>query len=273
MPAPRKILRVTLIAGAVAALPWAGAVAAPGEQITDVSGDAHGVMQPYHDGGAYGLLTDILADTCTLYSGGPDCTGNGTAIDQLSYGQADILGARISTIYDAIPVGDDGIDYRPTGIGIDIRTSAVPRIADGTVRFQVLALLPDDNCELNLQVSVPGTGAPSGDVNLHVGPTLASSCDGDVTPAHTPLDGSHIQVTTSPPGVKIAIPYSLYGPSILQYMGEETSIMEPWVHAGITSEAEEPRTSIGWLDKSPKYVGFYVGEDMPGDVPCTKNCP
>jgi len=273
MKASRKALGIAIVAATLSMLPWAGAAADTEEQIVDVAGDAHGVTQPYHDGGAYGVLTSTLADLCTLVTGGPDCTGYGTPVDAISSDEADLLGVRIETLYEAIPVGDDGIDYRATGIGINLRTTAVPRRAGDAVTFRTLAELPGPECKLNLYVSVPETGAPTGDVNLHSTTTLADPC-GDLA-AHTALDGSNVQVTTSPPGLRITVPYALFGPSITGYLGEGTSIMRPWVHSTIIADVTE--NPIGWagdmLDKTPRYVGFFVGDDMPTDVPCTRRCP
>ncbi|MGI9018324.1 MAG: hypothetical protein ACR2HR_14685 [Euzebya sp.] len=85
----------------------AGPVAAadPNPQVTDIAGDANAIN-------GQGLVTGV---------------GQATPAD---YAPADLRSVRYETMFEAVPVGGDGIDYRVTGLRAHIVTSA-PAVSDG----------------------------------------------------------------------------------------------------------------------------------------------
>lgn len=256
-------------------MPAAGA-RADGLRVVDIADDAHGLMMPYDEGGLWGFATRTGAEVCTfariLVPNDGDCTGNGVPIPALSRPHADILALGVRTPYVAVPVGEDGIDYRATGLQVIAETAAVPRIPDGEVGFGLYAELAGASCRLYLQASVLATGALTGYVDLRDNAIDSTPCG--TLPNRTMLSSEHLELVSAPAGVRVTIPYTLFGPEIQEYLAEGSLFERAWLFSGDSRLLEQPPyVTVTGLDKAPRALGWVVGEDMPMDVGCTRGCP
>ena len=253
------MIRPFAIAGAflfLAATPASAGSVAP--LVTDLAGDANGLGLPHIPGGQVrALLGDALDQ---------DPFGNGVATGPASYAPADILSIDYETEHVAIPVGEDGIDHRPTALVVRMRTAATPASPVGTTLFAVYQHLREEGggvCRSSLSVSIPEGGGPGTyPVSWFQESQFESFCPREsgayTDPAWT--------ASVTAEGIVMHLPLS----SIV-------GIEDLYVHeGGVIARTLGTTRSVSLVpqwDRTPFGADWTIGQDMPPDVPCTQGCP
>jgi len=247
----------TAMVAVLALLPAEAAGAAdPAPLVTDLAGDAN-FLGLYHVPG--GQVRAIFGDQLDS-----DPFNGGVSTAPASYGPGDLTSVRYETPYVAVPVGDDGVDYRATGLRVHLRTAEQPRSPAGTSNYTVYVWLIDEfetMCRSSLSVALgEGQGAGTYPVVWRFETQFDSLCPrpggGYTSPEWL--------ATVGPMGITMNIPAS----GLLEeerFVIAEGAVMRKTL--GITS------VSAAQLDRTPFGADWKVGQDMPADVPCTTGCP
>jgi hypothetical protein len=233
--------------------------AEPAPHIVDPRGDANALTFPYAPGGVVGNVQR------TLFPDDP--LGPGTATEPASLAPADLLSVRFETTFVAIPIGEDGIDYRGTGIRVDLRTTEAPRSLGLTTLYEIATHLPSGSvgCRHNFSAVFPGQDGGNAQPYARAG--VGGSADGcwageggSVT-----LPAATLTVVAQPPGLVIQIAADTVPEDIRPMFEEGGVIQSPVAWTALASIA--PR-----IDGTLRGPDFIIGSDMPADVPCTKGC-
>ncbi len=253
-------VRLTTVVLALILAPTAVARAGDAPHATDVAGDANAV-----NGQGQSSL-----------SGAPGSISTGPA----SYAPADLREVRFQTLYEAIPVGVDGIDYRATGFAIRVRTEAAPRSDAGTLVYSLVGAL--NGCNSRFKVFLRGPLSGSGDPSdrtfrwAQTTGTCPDAVNSDVT-----IPDSTVTIDPGLKELAITIPLS----SLTDYQRpyfEEGAVLEGLTSGGYYTG---PRAVVSSLvrsvndlllpviDDTANMLPFVIGSDMPSDVPCTIGCP
>jgi hypothetical protein len=262
MPGRRSFGRrwtVSVVVGLTLAVgPGAGAGDAP--HATDVAGDANAV-----NGQGQNALSAVP---------GSISTGPG------SYAPADLRAVSFETLYEAIPVGEDGIDYRATGFAIRMRTEAAPTSDAGTLVYSVVGGLNGCNGRFKVFLRGPlsGSGDPA-DRSFRWGQTTGT-CP-DAMNSDTAIPGSTVTIDPALKELAVSIPLSALNEYQRPYF-EPGSVLDGLTGGGYYTG---PRAVVSSLvrgandlllpviDDTPNMPPFVIGSDMPADVPCTVGCP
>lgn len=274
---------VALLLLVATGFPAATAETAP--HITDIAGDANGIGKQGFGCNSPGPLPPIcLGDQVPL---GHVSTG------PASYGPADLREVRFETPYEAVPVGDDGIDYRGTGFAFHIRTEATPASDAATLVYSLRGGL--NNCWSWFKVFIRGPLSPASDPSDRAvewgqakSPYSGDCPDGVL--AHVRMTSPDVEI--DPERRELTVTFHLA--SLPQ---AHRPYFEPGVVLGagweLGAEAAGPRVFVAPLVKGTEVVGlsslypgqrpridetptgapFVIGSDMPEDVPCTSGCP
>lgn len=219
--------------------------AAAGPQIVDMAGDANGL--------------DAGIDTRPA-----------------SHDPADLLSVRLSTEHEAVPVGEDGIDYQERALLVTFATLAGPIPEHGTLAFALRADLGTCSSSFMGMVDAEG-GSP-------VMWTQFGQCP-DVDPGSglLPVTGSFAQndrwtTTVGDGSVTLRIPFesltieqaAFLRPGAVAAAPSARSMvmLHHRVDPGVASTAR-----LATLDTTAVGASFTIGEDVPEDVPCTRGCP
>ncbi|HEX9890926.1 MAG TPA: hypothetical protein VGB28_02555 [Actinomycetota bacterium] len=240
----------------VAASPVAAGTAGP--HIVDPEGDANGLAFPYAPGGVVGnTQRELFPD---------DPLGPGTPTGPATIPAADIVSVTFETPYIAVPIGEDGIDYRQTGFRVRFRTAATPASVGPTTSYDIGTYLPPGTVGCRLFFNATFPGAPSGGAptaRASVGGSADGCWAGDVT-INLPAG---LTVTTSPPGLVIDVPIASVSEELRPMFEEGSGVLQ----------SPAASTSVGSfvprVDATLRFPDFLIGSDMPPDVPCTKGCP
>lgn len=234
----------TLAAGAALAigvLVLPAGAAGPAPHVTDQPGDANALN-------AQGLV-----------AGGP---ADGSATPQ-QYAPADLLSVTYATTYDAVPVGDDGIDYQATGVQARIVTSE-PAASDGPTLIYRLNV-DVGFCGGFLQHYVNGpASAPTDGEGLEFRQFASRGCAADAT-----VTNDAWTATVEDSTLVFSFPYAGMAAAELKSFA---------VGRVISTTAAEVRTQLGVatapaIDLTAAGRSFKIGSDLPADVPCTTGCP
>lgn len=254
---------------ALLALMLAPGVAAGPAGIADQAGDANGVNGAWHSASLLGVAAEGARDLL-----GGDPTGEGAATPG-SLAPADVRFASISTEYESVPVGADGVDHRATAVVIAIRTEEPPDLPVYTtrtpLRLEVIAqVVPPGQPVKRPQDPVQNVGyvdclmAFTGVVDSRGGAKAEwwrwESCG---EPGAGPAVAG---ATASIDGSTLTLRYPLAGFDAVgrAYLAEGAT-MHRWA-AG----TEVAGKAIDVTRRGPDFV---IGSDMPPDVPCTRDCP
>lgn len=243
------------IAAVVLAVPAGAGATSP--HATDVAGDANGIMTPVWNGGLIGWLIETATQD-------RDPLGNGTP-GPVSEDQADLRSLTFATDYVAVPVGDDGIDYRATAFMVHMTTTAPPT-GDPALGFAVkvfLVPLEGEVCRAGLYGHVGDwTTAPDGSAR-YVGEVDAwgSQCppNRDVPDPRwtTQVDPARSEIT-------IRFPFDSLTGGERRVLGEQALVYGARAYTA---------SSLHQLDATETAEAFEIGSDVPPDVPCTRGCP
>lgn len=246
---------MTTLMALVAALPALGTTNGL-PQIVDQAGDANGINGQWYDYGTVGAAIWFVYDG--VFGGDPFGEGQRT---EGSYGPGDLRAGRLETMYEAVPVGDDGIDHRATGVRLRIGTEERPEAPDGT-RLRLGLFLtqydPDGTeCPTRISTRISGADDPGRISWFRDSIGGCSDVDAEREPSGWKAfrDGNE---------VVFEMPASALSPSGAAFFSEGALFMEPHAFAEL---------EVVTLDASPAGSHFVVGEDMPADVPCTSGCP
>jgi hypothetical protein len=236
----RSRTAVAAAALAVGALVLPAGAADPAPHVTDQASDANAIN-------GQGLLVGGAAD------GTPG----------QSYAPADLLSVTYATTFDAVPVGEDGIDYEATGVQARIVTTA-PAKSDGPTLIYRLNV-DVGTCGGFVQYYLNGPASPPTDgKGLEFRQFASRGCDANATvrnPAWT--------VTQDGTALVFALPYEGMAPAEAKNFA---------VGKVVSTVGAEVRTQLGVLtapaiDLTGAGKSFKIGSDLPADVPCTVGCP
>lgn len=226
---------------AVGALVLPAGAAAPAAQITDQAGDANALN-------GQGFLAGGAAD--------------GSATPQ-QYAPADLLSISYATTFDAVPVGDDGIDYQATGVQARIVTTA-PAKSDGpTLIYRISADIGGCGGFLQHYLNGPAS-APTDAKGLEFRQFASRGCAADATVRNE-------KWTVAPDGTALVFTFPYEGMAAAELKNFAVGRV-------ITTPAAEVRTLLGVLtapaiDIAGPGTNFKIGSDLPADMPCTTGCP
>jgi len=245
----------------VAFLALAGTPASAGSAVplvTDLAGDANGLGLPHIPGGQ---VRAILGDALDQ-----DPFGGGVSTGPASYAPADILSVGYETEYEAIPVGEDGIDYRATALVVRMATAATPASPAGNTAFTVYQHLREEGggvCRSSLQITLAeGQGPGTYPVRWSQESQFESFCARESGTYTDPAWTANV----SSSGIEMRIPFSTL-----------VGIEDLYVHEGATLARTLGLTRsvslVPQWDRTPLGADWTIGQDMPADVPCTRGCP
>jgi len=219
-----------------------------------------------------GFIEDIEGDANLLNGQGlieivaPDPTGQGVATAPASYGPADLRAIDLKTTFNAIPVGDDGIDYQATGVQVIVKTETMPMSDGPTLIYRVNANV--DGCNSFLQAFLRGpAAAPTDPAEKAIQwRQLDSGCPDGVATTTMPFPAT---VSAEESSLTMNFEYSKLTPAQRAYLDPGSFLMTVQgsvrTQFGVLTAPQIDQTIIG--DE------WEVGSDMPADVPCTTNCP
>lgn len=237
----------------VSALGLVSSASASSPQITDIAGDANGL----------------------------------NAVDQehdsrpASYDPGDLRYVSMETTYQAIPVGEDGIHYEPTGLAVHLGTTAVPEVPDTSMFgvYRLDATVQGHSLHLDAQV-LRDPGEPTRVTGAHIDVSdgclnAAGPCTRTSKAAWTAaIDQQRREVVLHFPFASLedqeaellAMGVTLEAPrGEMIYPYRWTSILV----LGATIRVDQ--TAL--IDATPRGADFVIGSDIPADVPCTRGCP
>lgn len=224
-----------------------------------------------------GFIKDIEGDA-NLLNGqqlieivAPDPTGEGVSTAPLSYGPADLRAIDFKTTYDAIPVGDDGIDYRATGVQVIMKTEQTPK-SDGPTLIYRLNVNVDGGCNSFLQAFLRGpSSTPNDPADKAIQwRQLDASCPDAVA---TKLLTFPAIVSAETAALIMDFQYSklTQGQRDILDPGSILSAPQGGVRTNFSTPAAGATAPL--IDRTAVGQEWVVGSDMPADVPCTTNCP
>lgn len=250
-------LCLAAVALVAAVVPAAAAETPP--HITDIAGDANGV-----NGQGQNALQGFP---------GPVSTG------PASYSPADLREVGFETLYEAIPVGEDGIDYRATGLAIHIITEATPKSDAHTLVYSLVAGLK--GCNSRFKVFLRGPLSAAGDPadrTLRWNQIGGSCPDGPgteltLTGANVVIDAASRELTISIPVASLTTqqkPYFQPGAVLAGLEGAAYYSGLRVVVSSLTRTTSDVLVPV--IDETAPGFPFVIGSDMPADVPCTTGC-
>lgn len=230
---------IALLVAALVAVPTA-AQAAP--QVVDIAGDANGTE-------------DRVGDTRPA-----------------SYDPGDILSIEASTAYSAASVGEDGIDYEPTGVRIRWTTLGSPATTAIPMAFR-FSFDAGSDCFSSIEVFLHGT-VPSVDPEDR---SVHWWQEGLSCPNTSPYGHAFVevpwQVSVSGSTLTIDAPYAAMNEAQAAFLADGAELTGL---RGLTTyflSAAEGWAWFPWLDFARHGTDFVIGSDVPTDVPCTRGCP
>lgn len=248
-----------MAAAGLAMAPIAPASAETAPHMTDIAGDANGV-----NGQGQGAL-----------SGFPGPVSTGPA----SYSPADLREVTFETLHEAIPAGDDGIDYRATGFAVHIRTEATPKSDAGTIVYSLVAGLNGCNSRFKVFIRGPLSDAADPPDRTFRWAQIAGLCpdgpgtDQVLTAAAVTIDPVRRELTFAIPLAKLSAeqrPFFEPG-SVLAGLEGVTYYPGPRVVVSTLLRTTN-EVLLPVIDDTAPGPPFVIGSDMPADVPCTSGC-
>lgn len=237
-----------LTAGLVLALALPTAAAEPAPHVTDLAGDANGVN-------GQGLTP---------------APGFGQASGPLTYAPADLLSVRYETLFVAVPVGGDGIDYQATGVAAHITTSAPAGSDAGTLIYRLNTTVGD--CGGFLQAYLQGPASPptdQADRRLEFRQFAARGCAADAT-----LFDTRFTATSEGNVLTFTFPYTALSAADRANFAPGQFISGTQAEVRTQFGAVATVTAPAIDTAPPQATDFRIGtDDMPADVPCTTGCP
>ncbi|MGH2710536.1 MAG: hypothetical protein ACRDH9_04950, partial [Actinomycetota bacterium] len=230
-----------------------------------------GFEEPPWDRPSERLITDPPGDANGLTGQQPDTR-------PASYDPADLRTVTLETTYDAIPVGEDGIDYVPTGLGVRFGTTGTPDAPEGgpIAVYRVDVRLDGHDVYLEGRV-IHEWGQPARAVSLI---QMTDGCLGGEGQCWSRSRGT---ATIDPARKELVVRFplasldaeelALLGPgNVLVYPRGGTTLS----HGSLFVQAGGRRTQVERevrLDLTVTGGDFRIGSDVPPDVPCTVGCP
>ena len=252
-------IRQAWLVGTILVLGGVAQGAEPAPHIVDPRGDANAVTFPYAPGGVVGNLQR------TLFADDP--LGPGTATEPASVAPADLLSVRFETTFVAIPIGEDGIDYRGTGVRVHMQTTEAPRSLGPTTLYEIATHLPSGSLGCRHSFSAVFPGQESGNAPPFARAGVGGSADGCwAGEAGSVTLPAVLTAVAQPPGLVIQVATDSVTEDVRPMFEERTAIQSPVAWTALASVA--PR-----IDGTLRAPDFVIGSDMPADVPCTKGCP
>ncbi len=218
-------------------------------------------------------IEDIAGD-----ANGLNVTGIQVDTRPASYDRADLLTVRLETTYAAIPVGDDGIDYQPTGVAITHRTQAIPGSFENTFSLAYRLDTVIAGCRSYLEAATTSSGTVTYWDQID-GPPTACPNPNITTPAAITHPAWTATIDSEARTIRLHYPFSSLSAAQAQYLKIGNTLQRP---RGATFLLRE---MAGWnsvtgrreapvlLDTTATGPDFVIGSDVPADVPCTRSCP
>ncbi|HYH28519.1 MAG TPA: hypothetical protein VEA19_07085 [Actinomycetota bacterium] len=198
---------------------------------------------------------------------GQDALGPEAPISSpVSHSAADLRSVAFQTTYVMLRVGDNGIDYQPTGLRIHLRTEGPPRTLGPSLLFRLSTRI-GASCQSYLQGTIRGTASTP--VDPADGKVEWVRRDGSCPGGSGTFSESTWKADVSGNSVILSFPFSSLDAAQLGILGEGSSLSSP--KAGtrtVFGSAAAPQ-----LDETAVGGQWVIGSDMPPDVPCTKRCP
>ncbi|HVM12005.1 MAG TPA: hypothetical protein VM638_05980 [Actinomycetota bacterium] len=238
-----------------------GTALAATPQIVDQAGDANGLNGQWYDPAMLGKIAQEVRD---IFLGG-DPFGEGRPTPG-SYAPADLRSVTLETEYTRTAVGADGWRHRPTALRIRFRTEDPAAAPHGAtpLRLELHATLGPpfpDGCSSAFHIDVEADGTLSfarwfrwEDCRWNTGASWGSFQH----PAWTATRGADATE------VIVRIPFASLTEEEHALLGPGAALRE----LQATTQLWPPFT----FDVTHRASGFVVGEDVPPDVPCTRDC-
>lgn len=192
-----------------------------------------------------------------------------------SYGAADLVSVELETAYTANSIGEDGIDYRPTGLRVVFKTFGSPAdIVPGADTLFGLSTM-DFGRIMHLEgvISKSSSGVLTADARLRLDGDCAESADkcwersGDSWTAE--VDETQNTLTLTYPFSSLTTDeQELIGVGSILWLPAAQTV-QPYVYPGAEAGNTESPAPI---DRTPEGRLFIVGADVPEDVDCTDEC-
>jgi len=235
-------------------------------------------------GTAAGAVNDIAGDANGL---GP--AGAHQDSRPASFGPADLRYAGIETTYEAIPVGEDGIHYEPTGLVIRLGTEAPPDVPDcpdplsalcpvGPSAYRLATTIDGHSVRLDATVHREADGSLDAIAYLHV----ADGCSGGGGTCWRRFRASwEATVDLERKEVVVRFPFASLAPDEADLIGLGNTLGQPRGETILSYTTSTVQAAGQTLilergvsaDVTPRARDFLVGSDVPPDVPCTRGCP
>lgn len=229
-----------------------------------------GFEEPPWDRPSDRLITDPLGDANGITNLQPDTR-------PASYDPADMRTVRVETTYDATPIGDDGIDYEPTGVAIRIGTTATPDAPEEAPHTVYRYATRIDGLEVHLEAEVfREPGEPARGISfIHV----TDGCTGGSGPCWSRSRGT-AEIDPERKEIVLRFPFAALDAEEMALLGAGNVLVAPRgetaVSLGSTTVQVGQRYLIereARLDLTVRGGDFRVGSDVPPDVACTSGCP
>ena len=229
-----------------------------------------------------GWIEDIEGDANFLNTQGFSGTVGDNPLDPgMSTGGAqvapsDIRAVRFVTEYEAIPIGDDGLDYVATGLAISIHTEVTPR-SDGPTMMYRLNVNVDGGCNSFIQAYLRGAGSlPEDPAN---GRAEWRQLDAGCPDGATTVGLADAIIDDHEAGIVMRLPFDQLTPAQLAILDPGSMLLAPQGSTRTVftwgSQGALPFSGLTAPQVDETVLGdeWIVGQDMPEDVPCTLNCP
>lgn len=247
---------IALFALSTPAVGWPGEQAEGSQVVVDIAGDANGVN-------AVGVEQDTRP---------------------ASYGPADLLHGAVETTYVAIPVGDDGIHYEPTGLRVRLGTLEPPNLPEyppgvaGPSIFRLVSNIDGLTVRLDASVHRETDGSLDAIAYIHV----TDGCFGGGGPCWRQSRASwKASIDPAQKAVILFFPFEELNGEGLALLGPGNAITAPRGETVLSYSRTTIQAGGQFLilergalaDGTPPGQDFVVGSDVPPDVPCTRACP
>ena len=221
-----------------------------------------------------------------IFDPGGDANGLGAAdvhrdTRPASWDPADLLLVRFETTYDEVPVGEDGIDFRPTGVAIRFKTLASPNVfvGDAVTHYRLATTIA--GCPSHL-LGVLLRDQDTGGLRTYAAWDQHDAACPDGLMAHYNENRVPEWTASIDPQareLRIYYPFGSLSAQQAQFLkiGNALSAPRAETHSPdlpFFEDFTDTRVDVApTLDTTAIGEEFVIGSDVPQDIPCTKGCP
>lgn len=188
--------------------------------------------------------------------------------EPVSHGPADLLSVSLRTTYTTDRVGADGRRHHPTGVEVAIVTARPT--SEAAIQLAYHLLFSAGSCRITLSTYVNGRAQ----VMFYPGKGAVEwRQDGTGCPDAPPSAVTKLRSVATGDGLVILLPFA-------DLAAHQRAVLAPGTHldgllsltTGHQSTGSPDRAWLPQIDLATGSGGFTVGEDVPRDVPCTRDC-